>query len=152
MAGVCDLWCEGCRHLMSDHWDIRCEFLCHTGQVRGCPAGTGCTRRDRPEKYRPDRFLQARERARLAKEATQAKQAKAREAALAARAAQEPRSREGLLRLQTEALVAWRRRQHLYQPVAAELAGVTLKTYREWEWGKREADWAKLEKAGCARP
>ena len=41
---VCDSFCDGCVFLAWANGSLRvCEYFFHTGQRRPCPAGTGCT-------------------------------------------------------------------------------------------------------------
>lgn len=42
-CGICDKTCEKCIHYGVQ--TMTCNYILHTGHRRGCPAGTGCTRR-----------------------------------------------------------------------------------------------------------
>jgi hypothetical protein len=51
--GVCDKYCEGCifaGHVNGCHGITLCEYFLTTGQLRPCPAGTGCTVKRRGKK------------------------------------------------------------------------------------------------------
>ena len=41
MANVCDGFCKGCAFY--EPYSVTCNYFLKTGQLRPCPAGTGCT-------------------------------------------------------------------------------------------------------------
>lgn len=41
MAGVCDAFCKGCAFY--EPYSGTCNYFLSTGQIRPCPAGTGCS-------------------------------------------------------------------------------------------------------------
>lgn len=48
---VCDEYCIGCMHSfkassLTMEVELGCSFYCSTGEMRGCPAGTGCNRKE----------------------------------------------------------------------------------------------------------
>lgn len=43
-------YCKGCIHKGMAHGGVPiCDYLLHTGQRRGCPAGKGCIRKETKE-------------------------------------------------------------------------------------------------------
>lgn len=176
MAGICDLWCEGCDYL-SLHAAVYCDYLTQMGRRRPCPAGMGCTERMlRQDPPRPDRRLREQDRARRAAEEREAERKRrelANDESVASRRAtiwaaeqkrQELRERRDAnlrrwlatmpedMKAQRETILAWRMSRDLTQMAAARMIGVSDKTMHDWEMGRYRAKWDKLEKAGCKRP
>lgn len=57
MSGIVDVWCDGCRFVSKGGGTPTCEYMTMTGRRRGCPAGNGCIKRERPEGWKPQRIL-----------------------------------------------------------------------------------------------
>lgn len=50
-----DAYCKGCQYNATNSYGRWCSFYDVTGQLRGCPAGNGCTRYAQgPKKYSPN--------------------------------------------------------------------------------------------------
>lgn len=169
MTGICDIWCEGCNYLPKVG-TICCDYLMTTGHRRPCPAGTGCTVRSRPTRYKPDKRLRERERVMAirrdlengqpvmvpdAKRAQELAKKIQREAIREARESMRLRWLAKLTpaeRAQRQAILEWRAARGLTQRQAAELVGVNQRTIGDWEMARYRANWTRLEKAGCKRP
>lgn len=48
MVNVCDKFCKGCAFY--EPYSVTCNYFLKTGQLRPCPAGTGCTVKDTGKK------------------------------------------------------------------------------------------------------
>lgn len=164
MNSCCDKWCEGCEYL-SKGGEVCCDYFTKTGMRRGCPAGTGCDKRRRPEKVNRDARLKSQEQMQKAQlipppPKPPGKPGRPRgtvdcldPSRVAARAAaRKKRLIPMLVGEQREAIQSWRKSLGLTQRAAGALLGVTGSTVGHWEAGEERANWTLLEKHGCKRP
>ena len=171
ISGICDLWCEGCDFLPKDG-PVYCDFLLTAGRRRGCPAGTGCTERQRPTAYKTDRRLLAYVSSLQEAAKAEAKKQQKKERApkdpdwlsgnspslnASSRWIREQRRRERARQrpemiAQSAAISAWRKDRGLTRQAAGELLGVTGSTLGTWERGEVVAQWDRLETVGCRKP
>lgn len=148
MSGIVDVWCDGCRYVSKGGGTPTCEYMTMTGWRRGCPAGNGCTKRERPEGWKPQRILHTDEqwfRMPALKKAEQ--KARHEETRKRKTEAQRPerKQRQSIIR-------EWRKAEGLTQRQVAERIGMSEAIVCKWECGEREANWALLRAAGMPVP
>lgn len=145
---ACDGYCRGCIYLARGLY-LSCDFFSVTGQLRGCPAGTGCTRRVTGKRARsidaeafrlppvPRKVMTEEER-----KAAQVEYSRRYQAKLMA----ELGGRQGTV---VRAFLADRQLTHA---ALARMLGVSDTAVRDWAQERKRARWDLLATVGCMKP
>lgn len=145
---ACDGYCRGCIYLARGLY-LSCDFFSVTGQVRGCPAGTGCTRKKTGKRARSVdaeafRLPPAPRRAMTEDER---------------KAAQTEYMRRYVDKLRAElggrqgsAVRAFLAERQLTHAGLARMLGVSDTAVRDWAQERKRARWDLLATVGCMKP
>lgn len=150
-----DSYCEGCAYLGKLSGIPYCAFCDATGHMRGCSAGTGCTRRAHGERaYSPNHFSFERQNERKPERKAKLELSDAelsiKESLRKKEAA--ARNRAMLQGRQREAILNYRNSHGLDTRTLAEMVGVKTSTLEKWISEYNKADWDKLAAIGLPKP
>lgn len=159
-----DAYCKGCIYLGTNSMGKACDFNYITGQVRGCPAGTGCVRRELGTRRKfvfgiasskhadnaKKATIESKKIGRPRKSAEELDDTRARELERKRKAAEEYRAiAQGR---QREAIMAYKAQHNASSRDIADLIGVNPSTVQKWCTEYVPARWDLLEKIGITKP
>lgn len=147
-----DGYCRPCRYYGVS--SESCDYYLITKQMRGCPAGEGCTKRVRGPKIQVNFTVSDRTRDN-SPEPDYEKLAAYVSSKLSRKGIKNnygnAKGIEPYYDAQHDILRDWRAEMRLSQKQAAEIAKVTEVVWRYWENGHTKADWPLLKKMGVRR-
>ena len=159
-----DAYCKGCSYLGTNSMGKCCDYNYLTGQVRGCPAGNGCTRRvfgtrrkftlsltsARHAENSKKAVIESKQVGRPRKTAAELSDAHAKELERKRQAAEAYRAKaQGR---QREALMAYKVQHNASSKDIAKLIGANASTVQKWCTEYIPAKWDLLEKIGITKP
>lgn len=159
----CDSFCKGCVYLVHVYLGRGCNYSEVTGHIRGCPSGTGCTRRQYGKKKRgPSPYNGVRKPYPDDSEALEAKPAIPKRPPETAEEYRARRSLEKKLNAektrarlqgrQHDAIQAFKDETGYTNLKIAELIGVSESTVQKWTSEYQPAKWDMLESIGIKKP
>lgn len=160
----CDSYCKGCIYLVHIYFGKGCNYSEVNGHIRGCPSGTGCTRRQYgKKKRRPSPFnggrrsLETGEADEMSLQKPQPKKPPESPEEYKNRRSLEKKlnaekTRARLQGRQHDAIQAFKDETGYTNLKIAELLGVSESTVQKWTSEYQSAKWDLLESIGIKKP